>query len=116
MYCGSPSSVTHDENCAESATTVAPQIAATINSNTGLPPYNNPITRQHVPLIAIAHDLQKVLPTRSASNPATTHPIAPAPITMNDPISASSGFAFRSARLERIITAIQIHMPESSHM
>src|SRR5215210_3529797 len=27
IYCGSPSSVTHDENCAESATTVAPQIA-----------------------------------------------------------------------------------------
>src|SRR5690349_2600201 len=111
MYCGSPSSVTHDENCAESATTVAPHIAATNNNTNGLPPYNNPIIRQHVPLIAIAHDVTKVLPTRSAINPATTHPIAPAPITMNDPSSASSGLAFRIARLERIITGIQIHMP-----
>src|SRR5215211_4374992 len=111
MYCGSPSSVTHDENCAESATTVAPQIAATSNSNAGLPPYNNPITKQHVPLIAIAHDVTRVLPTRSAINPATTQPIAPAPITMNDPISASFGSPFWSARLERIITGIQIHIP-----
>src|SRR4029079_3078165 len=111
MYCGSPSSVTHDENCAESATTVAPQIAATINSNTGLLPYNNPITKQHVPLIAIAHDVTRVLPTRSAIKPATTQPIAPAPITMNDPISANSELAFRIARLERIITGTQIHMP-----
>src|SRR4030095_10165524 len=108
---GSPSSVTHDENCAESATTVAPQIAATIKSTTGLPPYNNPITRQHVTLIAIAHDVTRVLPIRSAIKPAITQPIAPAPITMNDPISASYGFAFLIARLERIITGIQIHMP-----
>src|ERR1051325_2759912 len=115
-YCGSPSSVTHEENCAESATTVAPQIAATINNNTGLPPYNNPITRQHVPLIAIAHDVTSVLPTRSAINPAMTHPIAPAPITMNDPTSANSGLAFCIARLERIITGIHTHMPYSSHM
>src|SRR5574338_354736 len=116
MYCGSPSSVIHDENCAESATTVAPQIAATINNNHGLPPYNNPITRQHVPLIAIAHDVTTVLPTRSASNPAITQPSAPAPITIKDPTSASFGSSFCSARLERIITGIQIHMPYSSHM
>src|SRR4029079_2278549 len=111
MYCGSPSSVIHDENCAESATTVAPQIAATTNSTTGLPPYNNPITKQHVPLIAIAHDVTRVLPTRSAINPATTQPIAPAPITMNDPISASSGSACPSALLERITTRTQTHLP-----
>src|SRR6185295_6551457 len=91
MYCGSPNSVTHEENCAESATTVAPQIAATSKSTNGLPPYKNPITRQHVPLIAIAHDVTNVRPIRSAINPATTQPIAPAPITMNDPTSASLG-------------------------
>src|SRR5215213_11669652 len=94
MYCGSPSSVTQDENCAESATTVAPQIAATSNNNNGLPPYSNPITRQQVPLIAMAHDVTKVRPTRSAIRPATTQPIAPAPITRNDPSSASFGSAF----------------------
>src|SRR6185369_11399756 len=111
MYCGSPSSVTHDENCAESATTVAPQTAATNNSNNGLPPYNNPITKQHVPLIAIAHEVTKVRPTRSANNPAITHPTAPAPITMNDASSTRRGAPSWVARLARIITGIQIHMP-----
>src|SRR6185312_7694632 len=85
MYCGSPSSVTHEENCAESATTVAPQIVATISSNTGLPPYSSPITKQHEPLIAMAHDVTVVRPTRSAINPATTQPTAPEPITRNEP-------------------------------
>src|SRR5687767_1031416 len=91
MYCGSPSSVTHEENCAESATTVAPQIAATNNSNNGFPPYSNPITKQQEPLIAMAHDVTRVLPIRSATNPATTQPIAPAPMTMNEPSSANRG-------------------------
>ena len=35
---GSAVSVTDAENCAESATTLAPQIAATINSRAGGPP------------------------------------------------------------------------------
>src|SRR5688500_20374131 len=74
MYCGSPSSVTHEENCAESATTVAPQIVATSNSSTGFPPYKSPITRQQVPLIAMAHDVTVVRPMRSAISPASTQP------------------------------------------
>ena len=36
MYCGSDSSVTQAENWAESATTVAPQIAATVRRTAGL--------------------------------------------------------------------------------
>ena len=35
MYCGSESSVTHAENCAESATTDAPQMAATVSRSQG---------------------------------------------------------------------------------
>jgi hypothetical protein len=111
MYCGSPSSVTQDENWAESATTVAPQMAATSNSKNGLPPYKNPITKQHVPLIAMAHDVTSVRPTRSAIKPATTQPTAPAAITINEPSSANRGSPFCCAMLERIITGIQIHMP-----
>src|SRR2546430_2647275 len=56
MYCGSPSSVTQAENCAESAMTLAPQMAATISNAIGFAPNNNPIKRQQIPLIAIAAD------------------------------------------------------------
>src|SRR6185436_12298380 len=103
MYCGSPSSVTHEENCAESATTLAPQIAATNKSTNGLPPYKNPMTKQHVPLIVIATEVTKVRPTRSAIKPATTQPTAPAPITRNDPNSTRRGAPSGVARLARII-------------
>src|SRR4029450_8335477 len=116
MYCRSPSSVTHDENCAESATTVAPQIAATNNSNDGLPPNRKPTTKQQLPLIAIAHEVTTVRPTRSAIKPATAHPIAPAPITTNDPASASFGETPRAAKLDRNIKGIHVHIAYSSHM
>src|SRR2546426_7071041 len=80
MYCGSPSSVTQAENCAESATTLAPQIAATIRSAIGLAPNSRPIIRQQLPLITIAHEVTIVRPMRSAIKPAMTQPIAPQPI------------------------------------
>src|ERR1043165_4698996 len=89
MYFGSPSSVTHDENCAEAATTLAPQITATSNSGHTLPPNKNPTSKQQLPLIAIATDVTTVRPTRSAIKPATTQPIAPDPITRNEPASRS---------------------------
>src|ERR1043165_10106601 len=61
MYFGSPSSVTHDENCAESATTLAPQITAN-NSNNQTPPQNkNPTSKQQLPLIPIATDRKSVV-------------------------------------------------------
>src|SRR6185436_11627266 len=109
-YCGSPSSVTQAENCAESATTVAPQIAATNNSGNGFPPKRKPISRQQLPLIAIAHDVTTVRPTRSATSPAATQPTAPQPITRNEATSAAKGEAFETARLARIITGIQTHI------
>src|SRR6185295_2592277 len=90
-YCGSPSSVTQAENCAESATTDAPQMAATNNSRNGLPPYRKPIRRQQLPLSAIAHDVTTVRPTRSATRPAATLPTAPQPITKNEATSAVQG-------------------------
>src|ERR1043165_111069 len=116
MYCGSPSSVTQAENCAESATTLAPQMAATISNAIGLAPNNNPITRQQLPLIIIAAEVTIVLPTRSAIAPATTQPIAPHPMTRNDPTSASAGSLLRAARLARIMKGIHVDIAYSSHM
>src|SRR6267142_468278 len=84
MYCGSPSSLTQAENCAESATTLAPQMAATISSRIGFAPNSNPIIRQQLPLIAIAHEVTIVRPTRSAIRPAETQPSAPQPTTRNE--------------------------------
>src|ERR1043165_699270 len=70
MYFGSPSSVTHDENCAESATTLAPQITASNSNSERLPPNKKPTSKQQLPLIAIATDVTIVRPTRSAIKPA----------------------------------------------
>src|SRR5712692_3849342 len=110
MYCGSPSSVTQAENCAESATTLAPQMAATIRSKIGLAPNRKPITRQQLPLIAMAHEVTTVRPTRSAISPAITHPAAPQPITRNEATSASDGSLLRSDKLARIMNGIQVHI------
>src|SRR4030095_2751774 len=96
-YWGSPSSVTQAENCAESATTVAPQIAATNKSSKGIPQNRKPISRQQLPLIAIAHDVTTVRPMRSATNPAATQPTAPQPITRNEAPSAANGQDFETA-------------------
>src|SRR5712692_8541229 len=104
------------ENCAESATTLAPQIAATIKSRIGFAPKNRPVTRQQLPLIAIAHDVTIVRPTRSAISPAMTHPAPPLPITRRDATAAIDGSLFRKDKLARIMNGIWVHMAESSHM
>src|SRR2546426_5918329 len=104
------------ENCAESATTLAPQTAAINSRNNGFAPNTRPITRQQLPLIAIAQEVTTVRPTRSAINPATTQPIAPQPITRNDATSASAGLSPCKARLARIITGTQVHIAYNSHM
>src|SRR5437588_7333601 len=116
MYCGSPSSVTQAENCAESATTLAPHIAATINSAIGCAPNSSPMIKQQLPLIAIAAEVTIVLPTRSATRPAITQPTAPQPITTNDPTSAKAGSLLRTDKLARIMNGIQVHIAYSSHM
>src|ERR1700704_4840871 len=110
MYRGSASSVTQAENWAESATTLAPQIAATIKSRIGFAPNSKPINRQQLPLIAIAHEVTTVRPTRSAIRPAMTQPIAAHPITRNEATSASDESLFRSDKLARIINGIHVHM------
>src|SRR3989442_16022568 len=110
MYRGSPSSVTQAENCAESATTLAPQIAATTKSRIGFAPNSRPVTRQQLPLTAIAHDVTMVRPTRSAINPAITHPAPPQPITRNEATSAIDGSLFRIDKLARIMKGIHVHM------
>src|SRR5258708_4967968 len=110
MYCGSLSSVTHAENWAESATTLAPQIAATISSRMGFAPNSRPMNRQQLPLIAIAADVTIVRPTRSAINPAMTQPAAPQPITRNEATSASEGSLLRIDKLARIINGIHGHI------
>ena len=53
---------------------------------------------------------------RSAISPATTHPIAPAPITANDAASANRGESPLAATLARIITGAHVHIAYSSHM
>src|SRR3712207_8844837 len=53
--CGSPSSVTQAENCAESATTLAPQTAMTASSSQGLASKSRPTVRQHAPLRSEEH-------------------------------------------------------------
>ena len=84
MYRGSPSSVTHAENCAESATTLAPQMAATASSSAGCAPNRKPTARQHAPLNIIAAEVTAVRPTRSARRPAATQPNAPASANAKD--------------------------------
>src|SRR5437868_5856687 len=101
------------ENCAESATTVAPQIAATVNSNAGLPPKKNPMIKQQKPLMAIATDVTTVLPMRSARRPPETHPIAPAPKTKNVETPARREC---SPRLAAIITGTHVHIAYNSHI
>ena len=109
-------SVMQAENCGESAMTVIPQTADTANNRNGFPPKRNPTSKQQVPLMAMAHDVTAVLPSRSASRPPPTQPSAPQPMIRNEENSASSEEAFRVARLARIITGIQAHMAYSSHM
>src|SRR6266567_9321425 len=116
MYCGSPSSVTQVENCAESATTLAPQTAAIKSRKTGFAPKNIPTARQQLPLIAIAHEVTTVRPTLSAITPAAKQPTAPQPMTRNDATSASAGLSPCKARLARIITGTQVHIAYNSHM
>src|SRR2546425_7440149 len=98
------------ENCAESATTLAPQTAAINSRNNGFAPNSKPITRQQLPLIAIAQEVTTVRPTRSAISPATTHPAAPQPITRNEATSASDESLWRYDKLARIMKGIHVHI------
>src|SRR5262245_552030 len=116
MYCWSASSVTQAENWAESATTLAPQTAATIRRAEGGAPNKNPTTRQQLPLTIIAAEVTIVRPARSAIKPAITQPAAPQPITRNDATSASAGLLPRWAKLARIMNGIQVHIAYNSHM
>ena len=94
MYCGSPSSVTQAENCAESATTVAPQIAGHDQKREWMRAEQK---ANHQTATAADRSwppkLRWFVPTRSAINPAITQPAAPQPITRNDATSASDGIA-----------------------
>jgi hypothetical protein len=47
---------------------------------------------------------------RSAIFPATTHPIAPAPMTANDAASPTFGESPLAAMLARIITGAHVHI------
>src|SRR2546425_9925548 len=98
------------ENCAESATTLAPQTAAINSRNNGFAPNTRPTIRQQLPLIAIAQEVTTVRPTRSAIKPAITQPAAPQPITRNEPTSANAGSLLRSAKLARSMNGIQVHI------
>ena len=70
----SAASATLAENCAESATTVAPQTRQSSTVTQGSAPKAGPASRQQAPLIAMAQMVSRALPMRSAIRP-------PAPIT-----------------------------------
>ena len=91
MYCGSPSSVTHAENCAESATIDAPQMTATLATPTNGPLARNPTATAHAPLTVIETIVTSGLPTRSATTPAITHPAVPAEIVAKASTGANAG-------------------------
>src|SRR5215472_10680551 len=110
MYSGTESSVTQAENCAESATTEAPQIDATISSQAGLADRKNPITRQQAPEIAIAQEVTRVRPARSARKPAMTQPTAPDPITRKAAASASECGLPLASSVDRITTGAHVHI------
>ena len=79
---GSLSSITLAENCAESATTVMPQMENNSTTSHGAPPKANPTSRAQVPLMPIAPMVRVVRPTRSAKNPPARQPAAPSPIVV----------------------------------
>src|SRR5262245_17480991 len=73
----------HAENCAESATTVRPQVRHTRTSIIGWRPNSPPTSRAHAPLIIREAMVSFVRPHLSASWPATRLPKPPAAITPN---------------------------------
>src|SRR6185437_6432475 len=84
-YSAGASSVTHAENCAESATMLTPQISVRAPSTTGDAAARNarPMPNAQQPLITIAVIVMVVRPNRSASEHAATQPIAPAATARN---------------------------------
>src|SRR5205823_3546096 len=76
-------SVTRAENCAESATTVKPQMTAKMRRTASGAPKKSGDARAHAALASIAAPAIRALPQRSARNPAATHPIEPLAIVTN---------------------------------
>src|SRR2546425_1196101 len=78
--CGA-SSLTAVENCAESATTVTPQISSSGSSVHSGPPNTMPTVSAQLPDSTIAQLVTQVRPTRSPYFPPSQQPIAPTPTT-----------------------------------
>jgi hypothetical protein len=90
--------------------TVTPQIAATVRRIPGLAPNSRPMTRQHVPLAAMAMEVTAVRPARSAARPPATQPIAPDPMTRKDEASASRDGCPPAVKLARRKTGTHAHI------
>src|SRR6185312_11019538 len=117
-YSGGESSVTHAENCAESATMLTPQANVIAPRISGDAParYAKPTPNAQNPLITIAVMVVVVRPKRSATNPATTHPMAPDATVANAiMLGVARGRACWAATAAQN-SAIQLHIAYSSHM
>src|SRR5712692_7674074 len=122
--CGA-SSLTAVENCAESATTLTPQISSRGSNAHSVPPNSMPTVSAQLPDSTIAQLVTQVRPSRSAYFPPNQLPTAPTPMTTNVTRAGSpSPAAFpppcpvprRIASLAATNAAIQVHIAYSSHM
>ncbi|MFO7533838.1 MAG: hypothetical protein R6W93_15375 [Candidatus Limnocylindrales bacterium] len=108
---GGVSSVTAAENCAESATTVTPQITATSVVRSGSAQKLCAVTTAALPLIAIAMMVSVVRPARSASSPAPMQPTPPtATTTKATRLAMAASSTPAAAKLASRNTGIHVHM------
>ena len=84
MACGATTRITSVENCALSAMTETLQTISSGMTTSDGPPNTNGVSNAHVPLTAMATITSRTCPTRSATSPPTTQPMAPAANTTND--------------------------------
>src|SRR6185436_2833758 len=108
-------SVTIDENCAESETTKNPQISTRGRSSARLPWNTKPTTSAQAPLSAIDRFTTNARPRRSASQPPQTDPSAPIAIAADANAFTRPGpsdDADDAARKK----GIHVHIAYSSHM
>jgi hypothetical protein len=114
---GGASSLTAVENWAESAITLMPHTTSTTTSTTVGAPNSSPATTALEPETAMAAMVSVVRPSRSASAPAATQPMAPAATTRNaTPLAPAAGTSPEMARLAAMKAGTQVHMAYSSHM
>lgn len=87
------SSLTAAENCAESAITATPQSTPTASTAQAGPPNRKPTAMAQQPLASIEAPVTRVRPSRSAAQPPSIAPNAPAATTAKAASSGGNGGA-----------------------